>query len=493
MHKTLNLAPMALVVTLVLTACGGGPDGTGAAGDRSTTEARATGPGTGARSGNDTGAGHGAVEGAQEMAEPQSHLVSIDAEGAVGMTNLLDGTRSEPGRISPPTSVTSDGRYLFATTDAGVEIVDSGVWTWDHADHFHYYRSSPRLLGVVRGDGEAVVSTSGNATTGSTGVLFPDSGRAVLLSNAALSRGEIDEVFRIQVEPHDGVVVPFGDGALITAPAGPDGAAQVRFHNAAGAVVDGVTAPCPEARGAITTRIGAVIGCADGAVLATGDDGDGADNDNNGADNDDGEPRLERIPYPDGVQAPAATEFRNRKGRPTVAATAGDAGFWLLDTRAREWRFVPTEQPLLQVSAVGDEGQHVVALDRSGRMHVYRGDSTGNGAHAEFAVTEPLLAGLSPAAVGDDSGPGAGEGRLARECGVTPSAAPQKCAGETLHGVTPGRGAHAGIELTVDRERAYVNDPASGLVHEIDYRGGARVARSLAPPTRPDFYAETGR
>lgn len=458
MHTTLKLAPMALVVTLALTACGGGPDGSGAAGNQSTTEAGAAGQDARARQGQDagqgqdTGPGHGAVEGAQEVAEPQSTLVSIDAEGAVGMTNLLDETRSEQGRISPPTSVTSDGRYLFATTDEGVEIVDSGVWTWDHADHFHYYRSSPRLLGTVRGDGQAVVSTSGNATTGGTGVLFPDSGRAVLLSNASLSRGEIDEVFRIQVEPRDGVVVPFGDGALITAPAGSDGGTQVQFHDADGAAVDGVSASCPDARGAITTRIGAVIGCADGAVLATVDENEHG---NGGGDT----PTLERIPYPSDVQAPAATDFRARKGRPTVAAPAGDAGYWLLDTRAREWRFTATEQPLLQVSAVGDEDQHVVALDQAGRVHVYRDAGTGTGtgtshdagADAELAVTEPLL------------------------------------------GQTPGRGAHTGIELTVDRERAYLNDPASGRVHEIDYRGGARVARSLDTPTHPDFYAETGR
>ena len=50
-----------------------------------------------------------------------------------------------------------------------------------------------------------------------------------------------------------------------------------------------------------------------------------------------------------------------------------------------------------------------------------------------------------------------------------------------------------GVELTVDRERAYLNDPAAGLVHEIDFRGDARVARSLPTPTAPDFSAVTGR
>lgn len=485
MYRNSTLAPMALAATLALalTACGGPPDGTGpgladrdtAAGSRDTSGNRDT-----AESGRETGPGHGAVEGAQEVAEPQGHLVSVDSGGAVGMVSLLEETGSELGRLAPPTSVTSDGRYLFATTDAGVEIVDSGVWTWDHADHFHYYRTSPRLLGSVAGDGPAVVATSGNATTGGTGVLFSGSGRAVLLSNASLSRGEIDEVFRIPVEPHDGVVAPLGDGALVTVPDGSGTAAVVRFHDAGGAPVDEVTAPCPEARGTITTRIGVVVGCADGAVLATvgdtlnhnTDDDDGNDEDDDG----NGQPTLEHIPYPEGAEAPAATEFRNRKGRPAVAAPAGDAGFWLLNTREREWRFTPTEQPLLQVAAAGDEAQHVVALDRAGRILVYRGDDG-----TEIAATEPLLAGRSPAG-GDATGP------------VRPGVARSGVArpGVARPGSGDGR-LSAEIELTVDRERAYLNDPAAGLVHEIDYRGGARVARSLATPISPDFYAEVGR
>ncbi|MGN7157513.1 hypothetical protein ACTHRK_15610 [Dietzia cercidiphylli] len=156
-----------------------------------------------------------------------------------------------------------DGRYLFADTDAGVEVVDSGVWTWDHVDHFHYYRTSPSMVGTVAGEGPAILTTSGYPTTGGTGVFFPESGEAVLT---------------------------------------------------------------------VTTRIGVVVGCADGALLATYE-GD--------------EPQFEHIAFPDGTQAPRATDFRGRKGRPAVAALAGDQGFWLLDTRAREWRFVPTDQPLV--------------------------------------------------------------------------------------------------------------------------------------------------
>ncbi len=69
----------------------------------------------------------------------------------------------------------TDGRYLFADTGDGVEVVDSGVWTWDHVDHFHYYRAEPALLGTVEGDGTATVATTNSSTTGGTGVSFSGS------------------------------------------------------------------------------------------------------------------------------------------------------------------------------------------------------------------------------------------------------------------------------------------------------------------------------
>ena len=36
-------------------------------------------------------------------------------------------------------------------------------------------------------------------------------------------------------------------------------------------------------------------------------------------------------------------------------------------------------------------------------------------------------------------------------------------------------------------------DPAARVVHEIAYADGARIARTLATPTVPTFFAEVGR
>jgi hypothetical protein len=372
-----------------------------------------------------TGDGHGAVEGAAEVAEPQLQLVTLAPVGTVASIDLLTEERADIGSIGAPTAVATDGRYAFATTDEGVEIVDSGMWTWDHVDHFHYYRGTPSILGTVPGSGRAVVSTSNSSTTGSTGVFFPETGEAVLLDVEALSQGEVRESFRLDLAPHAGLVAPLGEGGVVTVPDASGRVTAVQHRTSDGTA--GETADCLDAAGAITTRVGLVIGCADGALLVTAEGGS---------------PVFERIPYPDGAGAPAATSFANREGRPTVAGVTGKAGIWLLDTRERSWTLVPTAVPVIAASAADDEPGHVLALDAEGRLRVL--DETG----AELAVTDPLVA--DPPA---DAG---------------------------------------AVQLTVDAQRAYLSSPAAGVVHEIDYADGARIARTFDTPVGA-FTVEVGR
>ncbi|UOQ59500.1 ABC transporter [Leucobacter rhizosphaerae] len=381
-------------------------------------------------------AGHGAIAGAAEVAEPPLGLVAIDASGAVSTLDLLDGTLAELDAVEPPTRVDTDGRYVFAATDSGVEIVDSGVWTWDHVDHFHYYRAEARTVGTVKGDGAAAISTGLLSTAGSTGLFFPGSGDAVLLDNAALASGDIVETLRLDTGAPNGLVVPLDDGALVATAGAGSRADALRVVSASGEDRAGVEAvPCTEPAGSITTRVGAVVGCADGAVLASVDA--------------DGAPILERIAYPADAAAPATT-FSARKGRPTVAGIGADAGVWLLDTRAREWTWIPTETALVAAAAVDDETGHVVTVGTDGIVRVL---SAGSG--EVLAATEPLLAASLAAAADADPA--------------------------------------ARVALTVDANRAYVNDPAAGVVYEIDYADGARIARVLEPGTRPDHVVEVGR
>jgi hypothetical protein len=377
---------------------------------------------------------HGYVEGATEAAEPQLHLTTVNTAGEVAVLDLLDGATETIATVDGVTSTSTDGRFLFASTaDSGtVTIVDSGVWTVDHEDHQHYYRATPGVTGTVTDAGPGVVSGGGSLTT----VRFADSGTGIILDHADLGDGTVTERGRVTGEPGAGLLVPFGD-RVISGGTG-DGASALQVLDPTGDVVDGETAECLDPAGSITTRVGVVFGCADGAVLATAA----------GVPGDDVPVEFERIPYPDGVlPSDRAMSFDNRAGRPTVAAVAGDQGAWLLDTRERSWTLLATDTPLTHVAAVDDADQHVVALARDGRVLVLDAE-TG----ATTAATEPLLA----ATLAD---------------GALPD----------------------GVTLTVDANRAYLNAPVEGEVYEIDFADSARIARSFPIDGGPSFFAETGR
>ena len=367
---------------------------------------------------------HGYVEGASEATEPQLHIATVDGGGVLALLDLLSESTTDITTLSDTTDISTDGRFVFASSPDGLAIVDSGVWTVDHEDHSHYYRADARAVGTLDGAGPATVVGG----TSRTGVWFGDTGTGVVLDHEALGTGTVEEILRIEGEPHDGAIVPFGEQLLVTEAAG-----SVRVHDRDGEPTETVAA-CAGFAGTIGTRVGRVFGCADGALLATAAD--------------DGSVVFETVAYPAGVTAQQrATEFRGRPGRPTVAAVAGTTGAWLLDTRERSWTLLPTEVPLLRAAAADDRDGNVVALAADGRVLVLDPVSG-----ATVAATAPLLA----ATVADPA-------------------------------------LLAGVELTVDATRAYLNAPAEGLVFEIDYADGARVARTFEVPGSPLFLAETGR
>lgn len=296
---------------------------------------------------------HGVVAGAEEVAEPQLRLVAIDRSGATGMLDLLTENATELDAVGAPTAVASDGRYAFATVPDGLAIIDSGAWTWNHGDHNHYYRTEARSVGTVDGRGQATISPGPLSTSGGTGVSFAGSREAVLLDNEALSQGRVEETFRVPMPAAGGVIAPFADGAVVSVR---DAAGSVELVGADGRPVDGLRQSCPEASGSITTVVGLVVGCADGALLWTEADDT---------------VEVEKVAYPAGTTAPPATTFEARKHRPTVAGVAGTRGTWLLDTRERSWSLLRSSTPLRQVVAADDAEGHVVALDRRGRVLVF--------------------------------------------------------------------------------------------------------------------------
>lgn len=377
----------------------------------------------------DTAAPHGFVEGATELAEPALQLASADAGGHLELFDLLSEKSTPLGELGPIDAFSTDGRYVFASSaSAGtVTIADTGTWTVDHEDHFHYYRAEPRIVGTVSGRGVGTVHASASVAV----VSFAETGTATVLDYAELGRGAITELRTLGPDVIADAAVPLGSVVLAGVASVGNVADTVRAFDESGAVI--ASAECAALDGTITSNVGVVFGCADGAVLAT-ESADGV--------------TLEHIPYPHAVSdGDRARDFRGRAGRPVVSAPAGEIGVWILDTRARSWSLLANNEPVTQIAAVSDTGNHTVALTESGRIVVLDAESG-----LPLSQTEPILA----ASLADP--------RWA-----------------------------AGIELTVDANRAYVNAPAEKLVYEIDFADGARTARTFAFDNAPAFLAQTGR
>lgn len=317
------------------------------------------------------GDGHGFVAGAEEVAEPPLHLLTLGTDGSVNQMDLVDESWTAIGSVDGISDVVTDGRFVFASdADSGtVTIIDSGMWTRDHEDHFHYYRSTPRIVGAIEGTGPATISPGASAT----GVVFAESGERVLLDNAALGDGDVVERFRADGAPGAGSLVQLGSHSLLATGAG--AASTIIALDSVGNELSDTSAACADAGSPITTPVGVAYPCTDGALLATnGDDGI----------------RFEHIPYPDAA-APPADSFAAREGRPSVAGLAGNSGIWLLDTRERTMTLLPIDVPLLRVAAVDDDEGHIVALTKDGRVAVFSENGT------TLATTNPLL----PVSIGD--------------------------------------------------------------------------------------------
>lgn len=370
-----------------------------------------------------TGAGqtpHGHVEGAEETAEAQWRLILADAQG--GRVHSLDPAtgRSVPlADAAGLTAMRTDGRFAYLTTGNALRVVDTGVWTVDHGDHVHYYRAPARTVGDLQ-------ITGASGVTGDPGVTaLSTRGGVRVLDRKALDEGHIREAARIAGQ----VAVPYAEHLVVAS----RGAGHVTVHDRTGRRISQLPETCPDPRGQAMTRRGAVLGCSDGALLVTGQDGSF---------------RAEKIPYPGTVpDGERASEFRHRPGSNVLAATAGDKGAWVLDIAAGKWSRVGGAVPALAVNAVGEDSP-VLLLGRNGVLRSY-----------------------DPATRREEA-----DVKLLKDTGSL----------EETDGTRPGP------VIEVDTVRAYVNDPAGRAVHEIDYNDDLRLARSFKVPFAPAHMVETG-
>ncbi|WP_405641192.1 hypothetical protein [Streptomyces uncialis] len=349
--RTLALG-LALTTLTALTACGTTPTQPGT--DR--TESAGARP-------------HGHVEGAEETGEAQSRLVLADGgSGAVHVLDLVTGEVTATGRAPGVRAMTGDGRYAYLSTPKGLTVVDSGGWTVDHGDHVHHYRATPRALDPVpvRPPHRIHTDAAVTAVTGADGTTrllarpapasdAPGRQRALRLGTAA-------------------PVVPY-QGRLLVPGTGP-GRDTVEVRDRTGKTVTVLDERCRAPRAATVTRRGAVLGCADGALIVSGEDGDLT---------------AQRVPYGRPV-APGerATRFDHRPGATTLTARSGEDAVWVLDVTARRWTLIRTG-PVAAVNTAG-EGTPVLALGTDGVLRAYD-PATGRRTASRALLKDPSGAG----------------------------------------------------------------------------------------------------
>lgn len=282
---------------------------------------------------------HGYVEGAEEAAEPQSRLVLADADsGEVRLVDLITEETSELGTVPGADGIAGDGRfaYLNSSGDGMTEVFDSGVWTVDHGDHNHYYRTGTGPVGALAG-----VTTSSVVTDTVLTSVIDEAGTSLLLEREGLEDGTVSAVDPTSEETS--LALPFGGGLVAV-----DDDGAIRSLDRDGGSAQTLDQTCADPRGAALTRRGLVMGCAEGALHLTEED-------------DALEASL--LPYPGTGRVDS---FHHRPGSAVLAALSTDGDPWVLDLAAAQWRALDLDDTIA-VTAVG-EGMPVLALDGEGTL-----------------------------------------------------------------------------------------------------------------------------
>ncbi|GLY07877.1 hypothetical protein [Actinoplanes sp. NBRC 101535] len=315
---------------------------------------------------------HGYVAGAEELAEAQTALAYATRDSRE--LHLLDLASEQENQV--PLTVTArelseDGRFVYVGDgDRTLEIVDAGVWTVDHTDHVHYYRSQARTLGTVTFETTVrTVAGSGPHTTVGTA-----DGRIRVYDRRQLEEGTVGEPVTIDSRGSTALAVPYAEGLLVAVgddPAKP--ANRIVAMDAGGKPTGALETPCAAPSGWAVLRGGVVIACED-SLLRIKHTGTAL--------------TAERLDSPGGPVPPA--DFGHRP-RSNEAALAGAGGIWSVNASKVTLKHLPADGRELVAAASPADDRTVLALDNDGTLISYELDTGTVIAQAPLAASTLTL------------------------------------------------------------------------------------------------------
>ena len=289
---------------------------------------------------------HGYVAGAEELPEAQTTMAYAErGSHQLSLLDLATEQESQVGLSVAARKLTEDGRFVYV--DDGhrtVEIVDTGVWTVDHADHVHYYRAPARSLGTVTLDAPVATVAGSEAHT----AIGTTDGRIRVIDRRELERGSVAEVATFDSGGSAALAVPYAGQLLVAR-----GDGRVGGTDAGGRETGALEVPCEAPRGWAVLRGGAVIACAD-SMLRVKQDND--------------ELTAEVLDSPADPIAPGDFGFRPRSNE---AAVADRSGIWSVNASKATLRHLPAAGRDLVAAASPADGSTVLALDASGTLVSY--------------------------------------------------------------------------------------------------------------------------
>lgn len=288
---------------------------------------------------------HGYVEGAAEVSDAQVGLAYSERGSSELAIFDLAGETTETIDLSVRAdSLVEDGRFVYVS-DGGraLEVIDTGVWTVDHVDHVHYYRSTASSVGTVDLDApmKSIIGDSAHTAIGTA------DGSITVLDRRALESGQLTVAGKFTSDAAVPFAVPYQDGFLLSRA---HGVSSVDLHGNPSGALD---AQCREPAGWAILRSGVAIGCEEGVLLIKHKP--------------EGEQSL-MIPYSRDVER--VREFHYRPRSNEAAAVAG-AGVWNVNASKQTLAYVPVEgmgaAPLVAANSPAN-GEFVLSLGSDGHI-----------------------------------------------------------------------------------------------------------------------------